>query len=111
VPEPEAAARRRVGSGGAAGSRGPGSSPGGASVKIICVTASAFEEDRRKALEAGADDFLAKPFREAVLFEKIGKLLGVEYVLAEKPSSSSDDSRPAAMNTMKVRIAKVAPVL
>jgi len=52
---------------------------GGAEVKIIGVSAGAFAEDRREALAAGADDFLTKPFREVALFDKIKKLLGVEY--------------------------------
>ncbi|MEI8387072.1 MAG: response regulator, partial [Verrucomicrobiota bacterium] len=49
------------------------------SVKIISLTANTFENVRSEALEAGADDFLAKPFREEELFEKIRLLLGVEY--------------------------------
>ncbi|MEI6387442.1 MAG: response regulator, partial [Spirochaetota bacterium] len=52
---------------------------GGAAVKIIAVTASAFEEDRLAAVEAGADDFLSKPFREELLFEKMRALLAVRY--------------------------------
>jgi CheY-like chemotaxis protein len=58
-------------------------SEGGTVVKIVGVSASAFEEDRREALAAGADDFLSKPFRENVLFEKIERLLGVEFELSE----------------------------
>ena len=53
---------------------------GGQTVKIMCVTANTFESMRKDALEAGADDFLVKPFKEEVLFEKIRILLGVEYV-------------------------------
>ena len=57
---------------------------GGATVKIIAVTASAFQEDRQQAIEAGADDFISKPFREAVLFEKVHALLDVRYLFAEE---------------------------
>lgn len=48
-------------------------------VKIISLTANTFESVRREALDAGADDFLTKPFREEEMFEKIRVLLGVEY--------------------------------
>ena len=58
-------------------------SPGGQTVKIVILTASAFDENRQEALDAGADDFMGKPFRESDLFGKIGALLGVQYVYAE----------------------------
>ncbi len=48
-------------------------------VKIISLTANTFESVRSEALHAGANDFLAKPFREEEMFEKIRVLLGVEY--------------------------------
>jgi len=51
----------------------------GNAVKIMSVTSNTFESTRQEALEAGADDFLGKPFREEELFEKIRLLLGVEY--------------------------------
>jgi len=51
----------------------------GNKVKIMSVTANTFESMRREAFDAGADDFLGKPFREEELFEKIRLLLGVEY--------------------------------
>ena len=69
---------------------------GGAEVKIIGVSAGAFAENRREALEAGADDFLTKPFRVIVLFDKIKRLLGVEYELADGATSEMDELRAAA---------------
>jgi len=49
-------------------------------IPIIAVTASAFYEDRVKALEAGADKYLRKPFKGEELFEHIKAHLGVRYV-------------------------------
>ena len=48
-------------------------------VLIIAVTASVLSEEREKSFVAGADDVLNKPFRAAELFEKIEKILDVEY--------------------------------
>jgi signal transduction histidine kinase/FixJ family two-component response regulator len=48
--------------------------------KIIALTAGAFEENRVKVMEHGADDFVRKPFRELEIFEKIEKHLSVRYV-------------------------------
>ncbi|HAG82871.1 MAG TPA: hypothetical protein DCL61_17345 [Cyanobacteria bacterium UBA12227] len=50
---------------------------------IIALTASAFEEDYSKILSAGCDDFIYKPFREAVLLDKIAHHLGVRYLYKE----------------------------
>jgi PAS domain S-box-containing protein len=65
------------------------SSAGGDAVNIICVSASAFAEDQRTALAQGADDFLSKPFREAVLLEKIRTLLSVDYVYGDEPTAGA----------------------
>lgn len=58
---------------------------GGGAVKIIAVTASAFEEDLKKVRNAGADDCVSKPFRENTLLEKTKALLGIEYDYVEEP--------------------------
>ncbi len=51
---------------------------------IIAVTASAFEEERAEILAAGCDDFVRKPFREEVIWEKMAQHLGVRYVYVQK---------------------------
>jgi signal transduction histidine kinase/ActR/RegA family two-component response regulator len=43
---------------------------------IIAVTAHAFESDRRQCLEAGMDDYLAKPFRQSDLLRTLQRWLG-----------------------------------
>jgi signal transduction histidine kinase/DNA-binding response OmpR family regulator/CHASE3 domain sensor protein len=68
---------------------------GGAGVKIMAVTASAFLEDRQQAIDAGADDYVSKPFRAEVLFDRIETLLGVHYRVAEELGSARPVSRSA----------------
>ncbi len=53
-------------------------------VKIIVVTASAFQESRQAILAAGADDFILKPFRNVKLLETIREFLGVKYIYADE---------------------------
>jgi PAS domain S-box-containing protein len=47
---------------------------------IIALTASAFEEERNLILHTGCDDFVSKPFREALLLAKIAEHTGVEFI-------------------------------
>ena len=74
--------------------------------KIIALTASAFEEQQATILMAGCDDFVRKPFREAIIFDKLTEHLGVRYVYEqEQPQEPRDTSdsvaiRPASLQTM-----------
>ncbi|MBW4534440.1 MAG: response regulator [Pleurocapsa minor HA4230-MV1] len=47
---------------------------------IIAITASAFEEQRAKILDAGCDDLVAKPFTEQIIFDKLTQYLGVKFI-------------------------------
>jgi PAS domain S-box-containing protein len=49
-------------------------------VKIICLTASAFIEDKEQVIAAGADDFMSKPVHAVELFERLRLHLGLSYV-------------------------------
>jgi PAS domain S-box-containing protein len=62
----------------------------GRRVKIISVSASAFEEDEHAARAIGADEFVRKPVRVLELLDKIGAVLGVDY------EYEGDDSRAPA---------------
>ena len=56
---------------------------GGDTVKIIVLSASAFETDRQEAMEAGADAFIVKPFRDSEVFSCIGEMLEIDYLYAD----------------------------
>ena len=45
-------------------------------IPIIAMTANAFTEDRRRVLEAGMNEHLAKPLESEVLIEMIAKYCG-----------------------------------
>ena len=65
----------------------------GQSTIIIALTASAFEEKRSLVLSAGCDDYVSKPFQEAVIFEKMAQYLGVRYLYAEHQPTLSKSSK------------------
>jgi two-component system, cell cycle response regulator DivK len=44
-------------------------------VPVIALTAHVYDEDKEKAMQAGCDDFIAKPYKMEDLFEKIIRLV------------------------------------
>ncbi|MEO1402374.1 MAG: ATP-binding protein [Cyanobacteria bacterium J06635_1] len=69
---------------------------------IIALTASVFEEKREQVLAAGCNDFVRKPFREVIIFEKMAEYLGLQYVyetalaLSDAPLSAVSPVPPSA---------------
>ena len=49
--------------------------PGGGNLPIIAVSANAFEEDRKKSIDAGMDDHIAKPINLEDLLEAMKMLM------------------------------------
>jgi two-component system, sensor histidine kinase and response regulator len=72
-----------------------------AELPIIALTAHAFQEERDRTVEAGMDDFLAKPFKPAALYEIVERWApngeGTERRTAqdEEGEMSEDDGAPA----------------
>ncbi|MEM6424504.1 MAG: PAS domain S-box protein [Cyanobacteria bacterium P01_D01_bin.128] len=61
---------------------------------IIALTASALEQERNLILSAGCNDFVRKPFRNAVIFDKMREHLGVEYEYSD--AAASPPAQPSA---------------
>ncbi|WP_437952695.1 ATP-binding protein [Sorangium sp. So ce296] len=71
------------------------SSPRGRETVVVAMTASAFEQNRSLAAEAGCDDFLSKPFRDAEIFSLLTKHLGARFELEEGPAERRPAGPPA----------------
>ena len=52
----------------------------GKETPIIALTASSFEEERKKIESLGMLDFIRKPFRENDFFKSIGNALAIDYI-------------------------------
>jgi PAS domain S-box-containing protein len=63
----------------------------GAALRIIAVSASAYDLDRQACLAAGCDDFLAKPVRVSELWQTLGAQLGLAWTYGTAERSRSPD--------------------
>ncbi|MDZ7962984.1 MAG: ATP-binding protein [Aulosira sp. DedQUE10] len=62
-------------------------SPDWKDLKIIVSSASVFDSDKQKSLDAGGDDFLPKPVQASDLFEKLQTYLELEWIYEDKSTS------------------------
>jgi len=54
--------------------------PEGKQVIIIAVTAHAFQDERREMINAGCNDFIAKPFSVNAIFNILEKYLDIKLI-------------------------------
>lgn len=62
-------------------------SPAVANIPVMMLTARNAPNDIREALANGANDYLAKPFNDAVLLARVARLLRVRPAAAATPSN------------------------
>ncbi|NVN93924.1 MAG: PAS domain S-box protein [Bacteroidetes bacterium] len=78
----------------------------GKQTPIIALTASSFEDERKKIDLFDFQGYIRKPFRENELFVTVGKVLGINYIYEEIPSLDQKDY--ANNDTFKEDIAKLS---
>ena len=61
--------------------------PGGDTIPIIAITASAFGEQRAEILESGCNDMVAKPFVAHEIFKVMARYLELQYIYKEADAS------------------------
>ncbi|MEI6577747.1 MAG: PAS domain S-box protein [Bacteroidota bacterium] len=66
---------------------------------VIAVTASIFEDEKKKAFALEIQGYIHKPFRESELFETIGNILGIKYIYEEE---KSDDAQSRYLNNDEI---------
>src|SRR5215510_7195117 len=70
-----------------------------ASIPVLAITASPFEEARNTAFGAGCSEFLAKPVKAADLMAALERQLGVRFEKVTAPLSSSEDGADDFQNS------------
>ena len=69
--------------------------PEGGAVKIVALSASAFDEDRAAVMATGADDFVRKPVIVEDLLALMANHLGLDYIYEEPGLSGQAEAAPA----------------
>jgi CheY-like chemotaxis protein len=77
---------------------------------MVVLTASSLEDIHERAREAGADDVLFKPFREADMLDRVGRLLAVRYAyevpvtIAADPAATAHTPPPPAHDAIEAAL-------
>ncbi|MET0101709.1 MAG: ATP-binding protein [Sedimenticola sp.] len=82
--------------------------PGGKNARVFAITASVFEDQRVRIMEAGCDGVVYKPFKAHEIFDAMAEQLDVRYIHASDEQAESDGSgytvSPAELETLPATV-------
>lgn len=73
-------------------------------IKVIAVTASAFEHQRQEIMAAGCDGFVRKPYKAGEIYDLLHQHLGIEFVREEHPQDRDETSPDAAPDAAELTV-------
>ena len=73
-------------------------------IKIVSITASAFDMNQEKFRDIGCHDFISKPFTAEQLYCCLGNMLGVEYEYDDGDSSKENTSSVESLDLAQISI-------
>lgn len=76
-------------------------------VKIIALTASVFEGKKEQALASGFDDFLLKPFQEAMIWDLMTRHIGAQYIYL--PMEEKEDLQDSHVSCDRETPSSISP--
>ncbi len=79
----------------------------GCNIPIVALTASTFEEERKRIAALKMEGYIRKPFRETELFNTIGKILDIEYIYEEE-SYTEELNKPVSEMQLEVSLSKLS---
>ena len=75
--------------------------PNGKNVKIVALTASVFTQQCQEFLNAGANDIVAKPYREQDIFDSLSKHLGVAFIYEQLSEKQNSHNTPLSIEALQ----------
>ncbi len=79
-------------------------------IPIVALTANAMKGDKERCLAAGMDDYMSKPFTQAILYQTLSRYLNNKYSDAHQPISSAEHLDISCLNKIK-NLCKDKPML
>lgn len=77
-------------------------------IPIVALTASTFEDERKRIEALKMQGYIRKPFRESDLFNTIGKTLNIKYIYENEPEEVVTDNLESEITSSAIILDKLS---